>query len=161
MSMNPEPGPEHRWLQKLVGSWTCETACVMGPDQPPTTGGGREEVRSLGGLWTIGEGVMDNPEGVPVDSVMTLGFDPRTGRFVGSFVAGCMTHFWSYHGALDPAGKVLTLDTEGPAFDGSGMAKYQDIIEFEDDDTRVLRSQVLGPDGTWTQFMTARYRRRI
>jgi hypothetical protein len=40
------------------------------------------------------------------------------------------------------------------------MAKYQDITEIKSDDHRVLSSRVLGPDGKWTQFMTAHYRRR-
>ena len=43
-----------------------------------------------------------------------------------------MTHLWVYDGALDAAGKVLTLDAEGPSFTGDGTtAKYQDVIEIE------------------------------
>jgi hypothetical protein len=62
---------------------------------------------------------------------------------------------------LDPSGKVLTLDTEGPSFTEEGKtAKYQDIIEVKSDDHRVLSSQSLGEDGKWHRFMTANYRRR-
>jgi hypothetical protein len=39
------------------------------------------------------------------------------------------------------------------------MSTYQDIIEIVSPDQRVLRSQVLGADGKWTQFMEANYRR--
>jgi hypothetical protein len=54
-----------------------------------------------------------------------------------------MTHLWPYNGTLDAAGKVLTLDSEGPSFSGDGtMAKYQDIIEFIGDDHRTLSSQI-------------------
>jgi len=31
----PKPQKEHLWLQRLVGEWTVETECQMGPDQPP------------------------------------------------------------------------------------------------------------------------------
>jgi Protein of unknown function (DUF1579) len=67
---------------------------------------------------------------------------------------------WTYSGSLDEAGKVLALDAEGPSFTGEGTAKYQDRIEFVDDDHRILTSQMLGDDGEWYRFMTAHYRRK-
>ena len=156
----PEPQKEHRWLQRLVGEWTMQAEMSMGPDQPPMTSSGRETVRSLGGLWTIGEGTGETPGGGTHESIMTLGYDPQTKRFVGTFIASVMTHLWPYNGTLDAAGKVLTLDSEGPSFAGDGtLAKYQDIIEFLSDDHRTLSSQFLGPDGQWVPFMKAHYRR--
>lgn len=157
----PAPQKEHQWLQKLVGEWTFESECSMGPDQPPMKSTGQEVVRSLGGLWTIGEGSGEMPGGGTCQSVMTLGYDPQAKRFVGTFIASVMTNLWTYNGALDVAEKVLTLDTEGPSFAGDGtMSKYQDIIEFLSDDHRTLSSQVLGPDGKWMPFMKAHYRRK-
>jgi hypothetical protein len=157
----PEPQKEHQWLQRLVGEWTFEGECSMGPDQPPMKNVGRETVRSLGGLWTIGEGSGEMPDGGNCESIITLGFDPQTERFVGTFIASVMTHLWPYNGTLDATGKVLTLDSEGPSFAGDGtMAKYQDIIEFLSDNHRTLSSQVLGPDGQWVPFMKAHYRRK-
>jgi hypothetical protein len=156
-----EPQKEHEWLHKLVGEWTSEMECSMGPDQPPMKSTGTESVRSFGGLWTIGEGTGDAPDGTPVKSIMTLGYDPQKQKFVGTFVASVMTHLWSYEGTLDDSGKVLTLDTEGPSFAGDGnMARYQDIIEFVGDDHRILRSRMPGDDGNWIEFMTAHYRRK-
>jgi hypothetical protein len=80
---------------------------------------------------------------------------------VGTFIGSMMYHLWLYDGELDPAGKKLTLDSEGPSFSGDGtMSKYRDAIEFKSDDYRVLTAQVLGDDGQWQGFMTAHYRRR-
>ncbi len=158
--MNAEPQREHRWLDRLVGAWTMQSECSMGPDQPPITTEGVEVVRSLGGLWTIGEGEGAMPGGDPMKSVMTLGFDPKSGRFVGTFVASMMTHLWPYNGTLDADDRVLTLDSEGPGFNGEESAPYQDSIEFVDDDHRTLTSRYRGADGQWTTFMTAHYRRK-
>ena len=156
----PEPSKEHLWLQRLVGKWTFEADCQMGPDQPPMKSTGKETVRSLGGLWTVGEGEGEMPGGGMCQSIMTLGFDPRTKRFVGTFIASVMTHLWPYSGTLDAAEKVLTLDSEGPSFAGDdSMSKYQDIIEFISDDHRILSSQFLGPNGAWVPFMKSHYRR--
>jgi hypothetical protein len=73
----PEPHAEHLWLHQLIGEWTFESECLMGPDQPPMKTTGSEVVRSLGKLWTIGEGTSDSPDGGPWNSVMTLGFNPE------------------------------------------------------------------------------------
>ena len=160
MEMQATPQREHEWLQRMVGEWTCEIVCSMAPGQPPETSKGTESVRSLGGLWTLGEGRGEMPGGGIGTTLMTLGYDPARKRFVGTFVGSMMTHLWVYDGALDADGKVLTLDTEGPSFAGDGkLAKYQDKIEFESDDHRVLSSQALGDDGRWRRFMTAHYRR--
>jgi hypothetical protein len=157
--MNVEPQNEHKWLQRLVGKWESEMEAQMGPDQPPMKSTGTEQVRSLGGLWTIGEGTNEPPGGGMDYSIMTLGYDPARKRFVGTFVGSMMTHLWLYDGALDAAGKVLTLDSEGPNFTQDGLAKYQDIIELVSDDVRTLKSQIQGDDGNWLHFMSVTYRR--
>ena len=160
--MKVEPSKEHHWLSKLVGEWTFETEVVTGPDQPPAKGTGTERVRSLGGLWTLGEGSGEMPgDGGIAHSVMTLGYDPQRRRFVGTFIASMMTHLWLYEGSLDAAaGRVLTLNTEGPSWNGDGTAKYKDVIEFLTDDHRTLTSRMLGEGGQWHEFMRAHYRRR-
>lgn len=158
--MQSKPAKEHEWLQKLVGNWTSEMECVMGPDQPPMKSKGSESVRSIGGLWTMGEGTGEMPDGNKMTSIMTLGYDPARQRFVGTFIASMMTHMWKYEGTLDASGKVLTLDTEGPGMSGDGkMTKYKDIVTFVDDDHRILTSRIQGEDDQWTEFMTAHYRR--
>ena len=156
--MTAEPQKEHQWLQKLVGEWTYESEVIMGPDQPPQKGTGSERVRAFGGLWVLMEGQGDLSGGDA--SIITLGYDPEKKRFVGTFIGSTMTYLWQYEGELDAAGKVLTLDAEGPSMLGDGTtAKYQDVIEIVSDDHRRFRSRVLGEDGQWNEFMTADYGR--
>ena len=90
---------------------------------------------------------------------MTLGFDPTTGRFVGSFIASMMTKFWLYDGFLDEDGKKLVLEAEGPAMTGAGVALYRDVIELVDPDHKRLIAYIRGEDDGWTEFMTANYTR--
>ena len=153
-----KPGPEHEWLHRMIGEWTCEGEATPGPGQPPVKWKATEVVRSIGGMWVMGEGTSEMPGGGTGVTLITLGYDPGKGRYVGSFVGSMMNNIWVYEGTRN--GSVLTLDTEGPAMSGSGgMAKYQDIVEMLDDNTRTLRSVVQGPDGQWQQVMNATYRR--
>lgn len=160
----PEPQSEHKWLEQLVGEWTYEMEACMdasaGPDHAPTKHTGTDSVRSLN-LWVVCEGTMPGPDGSAHRSVMTLGYDPAKKRFVGTFIASMMTHLWLYDGELDAAGKVLTLNADGPSFtDPTKMAKYQDVIEMVSPDHRTLTSRFQGDDGQWHQFMVAHYRRK-
>lgn len=159
--MNPEPRPEHRWLDRMVGEWRAEAECAMGPGQPSAKVEALESVRSVGGLWVVAEGRGEMPGGSgPSTTVMTLGYDPQKARFVGTFIGSMMTVLWVYEGTLDAAGRVLTLDTVGPDFAAPGrMARYQDVIEFEGDHHRAMTSRMLGEDGAWHEVMRAQYRR--
>lgn len=159
--MKAEPQKEHQWLQQLVGEWTSEAECSMGPGQPSTKSYGTERVRMLGGVWMVGEGQGEMPGGGTATMIMTLGYDPQKKKYLGTWIGSMMTHMWHYDGEMDAEGRILTLSAEGPSMAGDGtMAKYQDIIEIKSKDHRTLSSRVLRPDGTWNHFMTAHYRRK-
>lgn len=159
--MQAQPQKEHEWLQRLVGDWTYESDCSMGPGQPSSKLPGFERVRSLGGLWVVCEGQGEMPGGGTATMIMTLGYDPQKKRYRGTWVGSMMPNLWVYDGSLDATEKVLTLETEGPNFVTEGKTtKYRDVIEFKNDDHRVLTSHALGDDGQWNKFMTANYRRK-
>ena len=152
---------EHAWLMKLVGEWTGEGDCVMGPGQPSQSFKVEESVRAIGDVWVQGEGRGKMPDGTPSLTIVTLGFDPDRKRFTGTFIGSMMTYLWIYDGELDRAERILTLNAEGPSMAGDGkMVKYQDIVEVKSADHRTLTSQILMPDGSWNRFMTAHYRRK-
>lgn len=158
--MMTAPQNEHRWLDRLVGEWTFDGEAQGAPGEAPMKSTGTESVRSLGGLWVQCLGRTRMPDGSPAEMVMTLGFDPARGRYVGTWIGSMMSHLWVYDGWLDDAGRVLTLESQGPGFAGDGTTStYRDVIEILSDDERRLSGNVLGADGQWTCFMTATYRR--
>ncbi|MNW11537.1 hypothetical protein D3C71_2090200 [compost metagenome] len=69
------------------------------------------------------------PDGSFGQTLMTLGYSPETGRFVGTWVGSMMTHMWIYDGELEPDGLTLSLYCDGPDFDAPGRkARYRDAI---------------------------------
>lgn len=150
--------PQHRWLLRMLGEWKSEGEADMGPGKPKDKFESSETVTSIGEIWVQFDGTM--PGDKPARTQMTLGYDPARERFVGTFIGSMMTHLWPYEGTLDAAGRVLALDSSGPSFAGDGkILPYRDEIELVDDDHRILRSFLKGPDGAWTKFMEAHYRR--
>ena len=155
--MKAEITKEHAWLAQLVGEWTAELPSPEGDGTVPAT----ESIRLMGEAWLLREGRFQMSDGTPMHTLMTLGFDPVQRAFVGSWIGSMMNHLWVYRGgSLDSGGMLLKLPSEGPKFDGSaGTAQYRDEIEIVSADEHLLHGNLLGDDGQWTRFMTARYRR--
>lgn len=157
--MFEQPQAEHAWLEQLVGEWRMEGECQGEPGQEPMKNTGRMVCRMLGGLWLIGEGEGEMPGSDQIcRSIMTLGYNPKQQRYVGTFVASMMTHLWPYSGVVDASGKKLPLDSEGPklgdsGFDGSGMTNYRDTIEIVDQNHWIFSGEMQADDGSWVPLM--------
>jgi len=150
--MKIERTAEHRWLEQLTGRW--QVTFDM-KDHPLW----QEDVRSLDGLWFIAELHGPMEDGTPATMIMTLGYDPARQCFVGSTIGTMMSNLWIYEGKLDEAGRVLTLDCDGPDMDGSGRTtRYQDIIEIVDAGTRRFSSRMQNADGSWKHVMASQYK---
>ncbi|MCA1868720.1 DUF1579 domain-containing protein [Agrobacterium genomosp. 3] len=157
-----KPQKEHEFLSRIVGDWIMtassghENYDANDPSQRFTG-----TVRSIGGLWIVGEGTGKMPDGDEMTAVITVGFDPAKGNFVGSWIGSMMTYLWVYRGWLEEDGKTLTLEAEGPAFDGSGrIDTYRDVLVLHDDNHRSFSGSVRQPDGTFKTFMTSEFRRK-
>ena len=131
---------------------------VMGPGKPPVKSKGTESVRSLGGFWSVSE-MKGECLGVKVTGLMTVGYDPQKKKYVGTWVCSMSDWLCKYEGTA--AGKVLTLECEGPSpADPAKTSKMRDVIEIKDKDTKVLKSFLQTEDGKWVPFMTMTSRRK-
>lgn len=157
--MFDHPSDKHQWLARLVGDWESVSECSMGPDQEPQKSTAKMTCRMIGGLWLIAESWGDMPEGGEFRSVMTVGYDPKKDRFVGTFIASMMAYLWPYEGSLDPSGKKLPLSSVGPKFDGTGTTDYCDTIEIVSDDEWLFYGEVKSDDGQWNRLMSTVCRR--
>lgn len=155
MEMGTKPVQEHQWLQKLVGNWRVETEMTM-PDGEKMTSKGSENVRMLGGLWAIGEGHGEMPDGTTMEYRTGLGYDVSFKEYRGFWLASMSSHLWKYVGELSADGRTMTLNCEGPHMEKDGeTANYRDVIEFIDDNHRTLTSFGQDDSGQWQQFMKA------
>lgn len=153
----PEPTPEHLWLKRLIGEWTLESG---GDHADGEKAAGTETIRALGDFWVVSEyvGTMHCPG--EFRSLVTIGYDPVKGRFVGSWIGSVMTMQWVYDGELSEDQTTLDLFAEGPDFEGGDrIALYRDRMELRGEDHRVLISAYQTESGEWKQFMELHFRR--
>ena len=156
----PAPQKEHEWLQQFVGEWETESEAMLEPGKPPMKCQGAEKARAIGGLWVVSE-ITSLMQGQTMLGVLTIGYDPEKKKYVGTWIDSMTPHLWKYEGTVDAAGKILTLEAEGPNMMMPGkMAKYRDVWELKSKDHKVLTSSMLGDDGKWTTFMTMNARRK-
>lgn len=151
--MFTDPNEHHAWLQQLVGDWTF----THGEGEKKASG--TERVTAYSDLWIVADGRGAAP-GSDQEMTMrtTLGYDPDTQRYVGTWIGSPMGAQFVYSGTRE--GNVLTLETSGPSMeDPTKTAAYKDIMTLHDDGTRTLRSQVKDPDGAWNEFMCVTYTR--
>jgi hypothetical protein len=158
----PTPQREHELLQRLVGEWTFESDMDMGDGQPPMHTSGTHVVRSIGGFWVIVEGHEQQSDGDDHHMIITYGYDPDRGRYVGSFISSMGSRMWVYDGEMDAQGKMLSLYADGPDWSGdaSKLVPYRDAVLFNDDGSWTMTSAVKEDSGNWRQFMEMRCRRR-
>ena len=155
----PKPQKEHEWLQQLAGEWEAECEMFMEPGQPPLKSKGTETVRTVGGFWIVAENKSEFM-GQPFTGLLTLGYDARKEQYVGTWVDSMTGYLWTYEGAVDSAGKVLTLETEGPCPEKPGeLSKFREVLEIKGKDHKVFTSSIQGEDGQWHTFVTINYRR--
>lgn len=153
----PTPEKQHEWLAKLAGEWETAAEAVMAPGQPPIKFKGTESVRLLGGMWAVSE-MKNEVMGAAMTGVMQIGYDPKAGKYVGTFVCSAGPELWKYEGTVE--GNTLTLNTEGPHPVTGKVAKMKDVTEIKGKDEKVLTSHVLGDDGKWVRFMTMTAKRK-
>jgi hypothetical protein len=157
------PQKGHKWLQQFVGEWEVAGEMHIDPMDPASekmTSTGTESTRAVGNLWIVAEANC-SMMGIPMNSVLTLGYDPEQQKFVGTWIDSFTSYLWNYEGTLDEENNKLTLETTGPSPTGESQhVKYRETTEFKDQDHRVFTSAFQDPDGNWITFLTMNFTRK-
>ncbi len=132
------------WLKQFEGNWATEFNGTMNS-------------RVIGEKWIVSE--ISFPPNGPF-SVQTLGFDTETHQFIGTWVDASSNFIWRYKGSLDPTGKKLVLEAEGPDLsDPTTTRQYRDSYEFKSANEIVATSEMLNDEDQWQIFNTSKMTR--
>jgi hypothetical protein len=149
----PKPGTEHEKLKQLEGTWDC-TIKMMGVESK----GVMKYKMEVGGLWLVSDFVGEFG-GMKFTGKGLDTYDAQKKKYVGVWVDAFSTSPLNMTGEYDAAGKVLTMEGEGPGPDGKPM-KYRMVQSHKDADTIDWSMASPGPDGKWAIMLEMTYKRR-
>jgi hypothetical protein len=127
----PKPGPEHKVLAKLVGTWESSMK-VEGKESKGTMTYKME----LGGLWLAGS-LKSELFGTKFAGKSLESYHPVKKKYVSVWVDSMSTAPVMMEGTYDKESKTMTMVGEGPGMDGKPM-KYRSVTKMPDADTMVM-----------------------
>jgi Protein of unknown function (DUF1579) len=158
-AQDAKPLPEHKILAVEEGVWDAEITTTV-PGQDAIKSKGLETNRLIGGKWLISD-FKGEFFGSPFEGHGVNGYDPKKGKYVGTWVDSMSQHIDVLEGTYDEKTKTLTLnsDSVNPA-NGKPM-KLRLETQFKDDETRTF-SEYVQMDGekSFTKFMEVKYSKR-
>ncbi len=155
----PEPSQEHEMIVKNAGVWDVKCRFFMGPDQPPLESEGVDTISAIGQFWTVGRFEADFM-GMPFAGSGQLGYLPKEGCFISTWIDSMSTFMFTLKGQYDEATKTLDLKGEGPNPADGELIPQRVEHEFVDDNHHKLRMYMTTEHGEVKSFEMD-YTRRI
>ena len=141
-----QPGPNHKLLAELVGSWDCKATFQMAPGAPPSVSLGTSVRKSImGGRYfvmdTAAKMQMPGPDGKmhPVDykGMEIDGYDNAKGKFFSTWIDNMGTSLLLAEGSYDPASKTFTYHLDEEMVPGT-KTKVRETLKVLDKDHHVF-----------------------
>ena len=102
------PGPRHKTLANLEGSWTTKTKAWTEPDKPPMEGTGTCEQRMLPGGRYLQQEYTGEMMGSPFTGINIIGYDNHTKKYVSAWIDSMSTGIYYFEGTAGASGKTIT-----------------------------------------------------
>jgi hypothetical protein len=142
-----QPGPEHKRLEPLAGSWNVGVKMWMDPSKPPTESKGTAERKWILGGRFLQEAVKGEFLGQPFEGGGLTGYDNLQKKYIGVWVDNMSTGMSHSVGTADESGKVFTFTREDFDPVSGKKVKSRDIIRIESEDKHSMDMFKEGPDG--------------
>lgn len=154
------PGPEHKALQPLIGSWDCVTKMWMDPSAPPTESKGTSESKWILGGRFVQEDVTGDMNGMPFHGLGFTGYDLYKKQYNWVWMDEMGTMIMYSTGNVDNTGKVFTF---GGSYDDMMTGKpktYKANITIIDDNKHTFEMFDVGPNGKMVKNFEVDYTRK-
>ena len=154
------PGPGHKKLDFMVGTWNAKTTMWMDPSKPPEVSEGVSVHK-----WVLGGRYLEQSfegtfQGQPFTGRGYTGYDNYKKKYNSTWMDTLGTAIMISSGSFDTAGKVLT--STGKMDDPSvGKATpFREKMTIVSPDEILFEMYPTGPDGKEYRMMEIRYTRK-
>jgi hypothetical protein len=154
------PGPAHKALQPLVGTWNVKITTWMAPGTPPISSEGVSEV-----AWVLGGRYLEQKNegsfmGQPYSGIGYTAYDNYKKQYLGTWMDNVGTSILSMSGTADPSGKIVSMDGKMDDFMTGKVLAIRSTLRILDDDHNVYEMFSPGPDGKEYRMMQIDYTRK-
>jgi hypothetical protein len=154
------PGPEHKRLDDLAGSWTFTAKMWMEPGAAPTESKGTSETKWILGGRFLAEEVTGEFMGMPFHGYGLTGYDNVQKKYVSVWFDSFATGYSQAEGSVDASGKVLTLHREDLDPATNQKIKGRDVTRILGHDKHIVEMYKVMPDGKEFKMMEITVTRR-
>jgi hypothetical protein len=152
------PGPPHKMLAGLAGSWETKSRGWMEADLPPVEGTGTCEQRMLLDGRFLRQEFTGEMMGNPFTGIGVTGYDNNTKKFVSTWMDSMGTAILFFEGTAGPDGKTITQESHYKDA-VRGPMKWRSVTKIVDDDTylfELYRSDKRGKEEKMLQITYTR-----
>jgi hypothetical protein len=159
MAKAATPGPEHKKLEHMVGTWNTKVTMWMAPGTPPATSSGTSTNR-----WILGGRYMEQKfsgtfMGQPFSGLGYTGYDNVKKQYFGTWMDNMGTGIMISSGAMDGANTWKFKGTMADPMTGKDTT-VDETITVKDKDHHTLEMYGPGPDGKSFKMMEITYTRK-
>jgi hypothetical protein len=148
-----QPGPEHKRLNALDGSWDCAVKIWMDPKAPPTESKGTIERKWIMGGRYLEERIKGEAFGMAFEGYGLTGYDNLRKKYTSAWIDNMGTGIMTSLGDYDADKKAFTFVSEEIDPLTRKPKKMKSVLRIIDDNKQVLESYEPGPDGKeWRMF---------
>ena len=138
----PTASEEHKIVMKDVGEWTIKGKMLLPEGFQEFEG--EEKVVAIGKFWTVSHHSSDIFGGLKGST--TIGFDPITKQFVGTWVDSFQPAATQMKGTYDKKTKTMTYATTGIGMDGKPRPG-KIVIQYTEENSHTFTMMHKDPTG--------------
>jgi hypothetical protein len=142
------PGPDHKLLEPLIGSWNVNTRFWMDPSTPGDTSSGTSECKWILGGRFVSEEVAGTMSGMPFHGMGITGYDNYGQKFFNIWLDEMSTTYMICSGQADSTGNVITFTgTYEDYMTGQKAQPFRSVTRILSNDKHIYEMYFPGPDG--------------
>lgn len=153
------PGPPHKLLGSMVGTWQTVTKSWMEPQKPPIESTGTCEQKMVLDGRFLHQKCTGDFMGSPFTGIGVTGYDNNTKKYVSIWMDTMGTGIYFFEGTASEDGKTITQKSQ---YDDpiEGPMELRSVSKIVDNNTEIFEMYGTGKSGQERKMMEITYTRK-
>jgi len=155
------PGPQHKLLDPMIGSWDCSSRMWMNPDSLPIEAKAVSEKQWVLGGRFIQENATSEMMGTKFQGLGFTGYDLVNQEYTHIYLDEMSTSMMIGKGQVDSTGKIFTFYSEyKDPIENMKVKTVKNVVTIIDNNKHIFEMYEKGPDGKDKKSFDITYTRK-